>query len=172
MALLQSEASAATSQARLAQDQLADHQNEAAAQQEVLQAEREAHAAEIGQLQQLQHRLQDAVNMQEQQREAHSAAVAELRGRHAGELQAQADRLTSQHQLLLDRHSAQLREAHAQELAGAEAAAAQLEQLLGAERQKSLNLKVGRVGMGGCCWWQGGECSVGDVLGCLRCCWH
>ena len=168
MALLEGEASAAASQARQAQDQLADHQRETAALQEVLQAEREAHRAEIGQLQaereahraetgqlqaernahrakigQLQQWLQDAVELQEQQREAHSTAVAELRGRHADELQAHADRLTSQHQSLSDRHSAQLRKAHAQELEGAQAAGTRLEQLLGAERQKSLNLKVG-----------------------------
>ena len=140
VALLEGEASAAASQARQAQDQLAAHKREIAAQQEALQAEREAHKAETGQLQQ---RLQEAVDLQEQQREAHSAALAELRGRHAGELEAQAGRLTSQHQALLDRHSTQLREAHAQELEGAQAAAVRLEQLLGAEKQKSLNLKVG-----------------------------
>ena len=140
VAQLEGEASAAAIQARQAQDQLADHERETAAQQEVLQAEREAHQAEVGQLQQ---RLHGAMELQEQQLEAHSATVAELRGRHAGELQAQADRLTSQHQSLLDRHSAQLRHAHAQGVEGAQAAASRLEQLLGAERQKSLNLKVG-----------------------------
>ena len=140
MALLEDEASAAASQAKQAQDQLADHKHESAAQHEVLQAEREAHAAEMGQLQQ---RLQDAEKLQEQQLAAHGVALAELRRRHADELKAQAGRLTSQHQLLLDKHSAQLQEAHAQELKGAQAAAARLEQLLGAERQKSLNLKVG-----------------------------
>ena len=142
VALLEGKASAAASQAGQAQDQLADHEREAAAQQGVLQAEREAHMAEKGQLQQ---RLQDAVELQEQHQEAHSAAVTELQDRHDSELQAQADRLTSQHQSLLDKHSAQLRQAHVRELEGAQAAAVHLEQLLGSERQKSLNLKVGGV---------------------------
>ena len=140
VALLEGEAPAAAMQTRKAQDQLADHQREAAAQQDVLQAERKAHKAEIGQLQQ---QLQDAVKLLEQQREDHSAAVAELRGRHADEMQALTDRLTSQHQSLLDKHSAQLRQAHAKGLEGAQAAATRLEQLLGTERQKSFNLKVG-----------------------------